>query len=176
MNRWEKFVYKSHPYVFVSLGGICAVLQIVSAVLFFNQNGSSLLGNAGWVVLWTAGFFGIIPIVTFRRKGGVPKGHSYMKTTKLVDTGVYALVRHPQNGVAWILINLGIMLVAQNWFVVLSGCASMGFGYLDLDLDLLKEEQRCTEKFGDPYKQYMKRVPRINFVLGIVRWMRRNKQ
>jgi protein-S-isoprenylcysteine O-methyltransferase Ste14 len=114
MSKWEKFVYASHPHVFVSLGGIFVILQIVCAVLFFNQHGSSLLGNAGWVILWTAGFFGLIPIVTFHRKGGVPKGHSYMNTTRLVDTGVYALVRHPQNGVAWILINLGVMLVAQN--------------------------------------------------------------
>lgn len=171
MNTWEKFIYESHPYLFVSLGGIFAILQIFVAVLFFNQKGSSLLGNAGWVVLWTAGFFGLIPIVTFRRKGGVPKGHSYMNTTRLVDTGVYSLVQHPQNGVAWILINLGVMLVAQNWFVVLFGCVSMVFGYLDL----MKEEKRCIEKFGDPYIQYMKRVPRINFLLGIVRWMK-NKQ
>ena len=169
MNKMEKFAYEAHPHLFISLGGIFVILQVVFAVLFFNRNGSSLLWNVGWIILWTAGFFGVAPILIFRRKGDVPKGQSYMKTTKLVDTSVYALVRHPQNGVAWILINVGIMLVAQNWFVVIFGFASIVFGYLDL----LKEEQRCIEKFGDPYKEYMEKVPRINFVLGIIRWMRR---
>ena len=45
---------------------------------------------------------GLLPIITFRRKGGVAKGESYIKTTVLVDTGIYAIVRHPQGGTAWL--------------------------------------------------------------------------
>jgi protein-S-isoprenylcysteine O-methyltransferase Ste14 len=133
--------------------------------VFYSREGSSLVGNVGWIILWTAGFFGVMPIITFRRKGGVEKGDSYMRTTKLVDSGIYAVVRHPQNGVAWILINLGIMLVAQQVLVVAFGILSMIFGYLDL----FKEEERCIEKFGEEYRSYMKRVPRVNFLLGVVR-------
>ena len=33
----------------------------------------------------------------------------------------------------------------------------------------LEEDQRMINKFGDDYRDYMKRVPRINFALGIVR-------
>ena len=36
-------------------------------------------------------------------------------------------------------------------------------------LDVLKADQGCIEKFGDAYRAYMERVPRVNFVVGIVR-------
>jgi protein-S-isoprenylcysteine O-methyltransferase Ste14 len=168
MSMWENFVHNSHPHLFVTVGGLSAVVQVILAVVFYNHEGSSLVANVGWIILWTAGFFGVMPIITFRRKGGVEKGNSYMHTTKLVDSGVYAVVRHPQNGVAWILITLGIMFVAQQVLVVVAGILSMIFGYLDL----FKEEERCVKKFGEEYRSYMKRVPRVNFLLGIVRVLR----
>ena len=58
--------------------------------------------------------FAVLPILTLRRQGGVAKGQSYMKTTTLVDTGIYAIVRHPQGGTAWLLFNLATMLIAQH--------------------------------------------------------------
>ena len=161
----EKFAYNAHPHLFITAGGLLAILQIVLALFFYNHDGSLLLRNIGWILWWTAAFFGIMPIITFRRKGHVEKGKSYMHTTTLVDTGIYSIVRHPQNGVAWILINLGLMGIAQHWLVVVTGSASMVCAYLDL----YKEEQRCVKKFGDEYKKYMEKVPRINFLLGIVR-------
>ncbi|KYK32489.1 MAG: hypothetical protein AYK19_02960 [Theionarchaea archaeon DG-70-1] len=169
MSTFEEFIHGLHPWLLVTAGGILVIVQVVLAIVLFNWNGSSLVANIGWVILWIAAFFGVAPIVAFRRRGGVPQGKSYMHTTKLVDTGIYAIARHPQNGVAWILISLGVMLVAQTWWVVVVGGASMVFGYLDT----FKEEQRCIEKFGDEYKRYMEKVPRINFVLGIIRALQR---
>jgi len=168
MNKIENFAYNAHPYLFITAGGLLAVLQIGLAIFLFDKSGSSILRNVGWVIWWTAAFFAIVPIITFRRKGHVQKGKSYMHTTALVDTGIYSIVRHPQNGVAWVLINLGLMFIAQHWLVVVIGFASMGFAYLDL----YKEEQRCKKKFGDKYNHYMEKVPRINFLLGITRKMR----
>ena len=99
------------------------------------------------------------------QKGGVTEGQTYTKTTVLVDSGIYAIVRHPQNGTAWLLINLWIMLIAQHWSSLVLGLASMALAYVDT----FRADQRCIEKFGDPYRQYMQRVPRVNFVLGLVR-------
>jgi protein-S-isoprenylcysteine O-methyltransferase Ste14 len=109
--------------------------------------------------------FGVLPIIVFRNKGGVKKGQSYIRTTVLVDSGLYAIVRHPQNGTAWLLINLGIMSIAQNWSSLALGLPSMALAYLDS----FKADQRCIAKFGDPYRQYMQSVPRVNFVLGLIR-------
>lgn len=91
-----------------------------------------------------------------------------MKTTILVDTGIYAIVRHPQGGTAWLLLNLGVMLIALHWTSTILGLISMGLAYTDT----FKSDQDCIEKFGDAYKLYIERVPRVNFVIGFVRFLR----
>jgi len=83
-----------HPFFLSSIASMLTVAQIVLA--FFMQGyGSETLQWGGWICLWISGLFGMLPIITFRRKGGVPKGESYTKTTILVDTDIYAIVRHP---------------------------------------------------------------------------------
>ena len=92
-----------------------------------------------------------------------------MRTTVLVDRGIYALVRHPQGGVAGLLINLGVMLIVRHWLIIVLGAAAMVLTYLDT----YSEDRSCVEKFGDEYRRYMQRVPRVNFVAGIIRLLRR---
>jgi protein-S-isoprenylcysteine O-methyltransferase Ste14 len=164
MKQWEKFLYSLHPFLLSSIAGVLTVAQIVLA-FFFNQPGLEVLKWAGWICWWTGVIFAVLPIITFRRKGGVARGESYMKTTVLVDTGIYAIVRHPQGGTAWLLLNLGVMLIAQHWSSVVLGLVSMGLVYADT----FKADQYCIEKFGDDYKRYMQKVPRVNFVAGIIR-------
>jgi protein-S-isoprenylcysteine O-methyltransferase Ste14 len=170
MKRFEKFLYSLHPFLLSSIAGVLTVAQIVLA-FFFNQPGLEVLKWAGWVCWWAGAIFGVLPIITFRRKGGVPKGDSYMKTTVLVDTGIYAIVRHPQGGTAWLLINLAAMLIAQHGASVVLGLVSLVLVYADT----FKTDQSCIEKFGEEYRRYMARVPRVNFVVGIIRLVRRRK-
>jgi protein-S-isoprenylcysteine O-methyltransferase Ste14 len=170
MKRLQEFLYSLHPFLLASIAGVLTVAQIVLA-FFLHGRGSEALQWAGWICLWTSAIFGMLPIITFRRKGGVPKGESYMKTTVLVDTGIYAIVRHPQGGTAWLLINLGVMLIAWQWTSMVLGLASMGLVYADT----FKADQYCIEKFGDEYKRYMERVPGVNCVAGIIRLVRRRK-
>ena len=167
MKRFQEFLYSLHPFLLSSIAGVLTVAQIILS-FFFNQPGSEALEWAGWICLWTSAIFGLLPIITFRRKGGVAKGESYMKTTVLVDTGIYAIVRHPQGGTAWLLINLGVLLVAQHWTSVVLGLVSSVLVYADT----FKADQYCIEKFGDEYKRYMQRVPRVDFVAGIIRLLR----
>jgi protein-S-isoprenylcysteine O-methyltransferase Ste14 len=91
-----------------------------------------------------------------------------MKTTTLVDTGIYAIVRHPQGDTAWLLINLGVILIAWHWTSAVLGLFSMSLVYADI----FKSDQYCIGKFGDAYERYMKKVPRVNFVVGIIRLVR----
>ena len=168
MKHFQEFLYKLPPFLLASIAGVLTVAQIVLA-FFLRRPGPEALEWVGWICLWTSAIFGWLPIITFRRKGGVAQGESYMKTTVLVDTGIYAIVRHPQGGTAWLLINLGVMLIAQHWSSVILGLVSMVLVYLDT----LKADQYCIEKFGDAYRRYMERVPRVNFVAGIIRLLRR---
>ncbi len=170
MKRFEKFLYSLHPFLLSSIAGVLTVAQIVLA-FFVHGRGSEVLRWAGWVCWWAGAIFGVLPIIIFRRKGGVAKGDSYMKTTVLVDTGIYAIVRHPQGGTAWLLINLSVMLIAQHWSSVLLGLVSLVLVYADT----FKTDQSCIEKFGEEYRRYMERVPRVNFAVGILRLLRRRK-
>ena len=67
---------------------------------------------------------------------------------------------------------VGVMLIAQHWTSVVLGLASMGLAYLDT----FKADQNCIEKFGDAYRRYRERVPRVNFIAGIARWIRRRQK
>jgi protein-S-isoprenylcysteine O-methyltransferase Ste14 len=164
MKRFQSLLYGLHPYLLSSIASALTIAQIVLAFLLRGPR-SEALEWVGWICLWTAGIFGVLPIITLRSRGGVAKGQSYTKTTVLVDSGIYAIVRHPQNGTAWLLINLGVMLIAQHGSSLALGLASMALAYADT----FKADQYCIEKFGDPYRQYMQSVPRVNFLLGLVR-------
>ena len=168
MRRFREYLYGLHPYLLSSIAGTLTVAQIALA-FFLRQPGSEALEWVGWICLWTSAVFGMVPIITFRRKGGVRRGESYMKTTLLVDTGIYGIVRHPQGGTAWLLINLGVTLVAQHWTSAILGLVSMTLAYADT----FKADQYCIQKFGDAYRMYMVRVPRVDFVTGIIRLARR---
>jgi protein-S-isoprenylcysteine O-methyltransferase Ste14 len=103
--------------------------------------------------------FAVWPIITLRTRGRVPQGKSYMQTTALVETGIYAIVRHPQGGTAGILFNLALLLIGQHWLLVVLAA----LGILLIYLDTFNADVACIEKFGKAYVQYMQRVPRVDF-------------
>jgi protein-S-isoprenylcysteine O-methyltransferase Ste14 len=114
---------------------------------------------------------GCLPIIEFRVKGGVEKGKSYIHTTKLVDTGVYSVVRHPQY-VTFMMWAIAGVLLFQHWIIILLGVPIFPLTYIDL----IKADKDAIEKFGNEYRAYMKKVPRANFLLGLLRLSRRRKQ
>jgi protein-S-isoprenylcysteine O-methyltransferase Ste14 len=122
----------------------------------------------GWVIWAISVILGWWPIVVLKRKGGVAKGKSYVKTTILVDKGLYSIIRHPQC-TAGILFSLALVLISQNWIVIATGVIAIILQYIDI----IKADKYEVEKFGDEYKRYMEKVPRINFILGIIRLLKR---
>jgi protein-S-isoprenylcysteine O-methyltransferase Ste14 len=113
----------------------------------------------------------LLPVLEFRKKGEVRKGQSYIHTTKVVDTGIYSVVRHPQY-VTFILFAISGMLLFQHWIVILLGIPIFPFTYIDL----IKADKDAIEKFGDDYRAYMKKVPRANFLLGLLRLIRSRRK
>ena len=122
----------------------------------------------GWV-FWAIGMVLVMaPIVQFPRRGGVPKGKSFVHTTRLVNTGIYAVVRHPQyTGGIWALF-LTTLLWYPHWLFAILGVIGAALLYLSTR----DEDKRLVQQFGDDYKRYMERVPRMNFLLGIIRLWR----
>lgn len=150
---------------------VAAAGQVVLTLVFYDSAGvNDVVANVGWVVLWASGVFGVVPMYTLRRHGGVPDGRSYVHTTVLVDRGIYAIVRHPQY-LAGILLSLGLSLVAQHGAVVLLGAVVALLSYLST----FDEENDLRDRFGADYDAYCRRVPRINAATGLVRHLRRTR-
>jgi protein-S-isoprenylcysteine O-methyltransferase Ste14 len=150
---------------------ILMFLPIILVFVSYNYYSLDLLVYAGWILL----VFSVVVILLaggeFRKRGGAPKGESVVHTTVLVDSGVYAVVRHPQY-LGFMLFVFALVLMSQHWLSVISGVLGSALFYRDV----LREEQMSVVKFGDDYKRYMERVPRMNFLIGILRLLRRRRK
>jgi len=146
------------------------ILQIVIGFYLLSEVSQiQTLAYIGVGLYIFSGFvFGMLPIFEFRKKGKVKKGKSYIHTTKLVDTGIYSIVRHPQY-ITWILWAFAGVFLFQHWIIICLGIPIIPITYIDL----INADKDAIKKFGDEYKRYMKKVPRANFLLGIVRLLRR---
>ena len=126
----------------------------------------------GWVV-WAIGMVLVMaPIVMFPRRGGVPKGKSFVHTTQLVDSGIYAVLRHPQYLGGILAIFFTTPLLYPHWLFIVLGIP----GVVILYWGTIAEEKRLVEQFGDSYRSYMQRVPRVNLVSGIIRLLSRQNR
>ena len=160
----RRFSWKAHlPATFSSVLFISQI--ILGLYLLQDLSQIEIVAYAGVGLYFVSGIvFGMLPVFEFRKKGGVNKGQSYIHTTKLVDTGIYSVVRHPQY-VSFIMFAISGMLLFQHWIVILLGVPILPLTYVDL----LKADEDAIQKFGDDYKAYMEKVPRANFLLGIIR-------
>ena len=165
------FSWKDHvPVTFTSILFISQI--IVGNYLLFQISQIEILAYAGVGLYVSSGIIlGMLPVFELRKKGGVRKGESYIHTTKLVDTGIYSVVRHPQY-TTFIMWAIAGMLLFQHWIVFLLGVPIIPLTYIDL----IKEDKECVKRFGDDYTAYMKKVPRANFLLGLLRLIRRKRQ
>ena len=154
----------------MTLTSFLFISQIVIGIYLLpeiNQNdilaytGIGLYISSGWI-------FGMLPIYEFRKRGSVKKGKSYIHTTKLVDTGIFSIIRHPQF-TTWMIWAIAGMFIFQHWIIILIGIPIIPLTYIDI----LNAEKRLIKKFGNEYKKYMKIVPRSNFLLGLFRLLKR---
>jgi len=150
---------------------ISMFLPIMLVFVFYNYHKLDFLVYTGWILL----IFSVIIIFLaggeFRKKGGAPNGESIVHTTVVVDSGIYSVVRHSQY-LGFILFVFALVLMSQHWLSVISWVTGSTLFYRDV----LREEQMSIEKFGNDYKQYMQKVPRMNLLLGIIRHLRGKKE
>jgi len=126
----------------------------------------------GWVV-WAFGMVLVMsPIIMFPRRGGVPKGKSFVNTTHLVGTGIYAVIRHPQYTGGVYAIFVTTLLWYPHWLFAVLGV----IGAIVTYLGIIEEDKELIEKFGEEYIAYKKRVPGMNFASGLVKLLRRKSK
>ena len=119
------------------------------------------------LLLLSLGFF-VPPFFHLSRLGEPPDGQGFYATTKVVDSGLYSVVRHPQY-LGYMLLLFGLALTDPHPLAV--GVAFLASVFLYVQC--FQEERFCVKQFGGIYEAYMKRVPRLNVLKGIVRRARR---
>jgi protein-S-isoprenylcysteine O-methyltransferase Ste14/NAD-dependent dihydropyrimidine dehydrogenase PreA subunit len=124
----------------------------------------------GWVILALGLPFFFSPVLYLKTRGKPAKGKTLMDTTVVVKSGTYGIVRHPQFLGALLTVCASI-LISQHWLFALIGIFLVG-----VTLRWIREEEEnLLIRFKDEYKRYMEKVPRMNFLLGIIRLLRRKK-
>ena len=120
--------------------------------------------------------FAIILVVWtgyYHRKIG---GLNQMETVLLFKKGPYSVMRHPEVlGFMTVPVLLPVILSAYIPFTFLSIVAIVmiiAYSYIGV---VLEENRLDIPKWGDEYRQYMKEVPRFNFIKGLWNLRKRGK-
>jgi len=135
---------------------------ITSSIIFYNSANLATLLYAGWVIFVCGLAILIISSQTRRRAHRVKEA--------LIQSGIYAYVRHPEF-LGHMLIITSLTLMAQHPISVVIGVVLL----LLLCIEIIEEDKRNIEKFGDAYRDYMRKVPRINLLAGIIKSVRERR-
>ena len=152
---------KSHLVGHIAYIGLYGVM-IISTIILYDSADLAGLVYAGWIIM----AFGIIFL--FCSSKSRKKGHA--EGIGLVESGMYAFVRHPEF-LGHILIIFALVIISQHWINFIVGAILIVL----LCLAMI-EEERNIEKFGNAYRDYMKRVPRINLIAGIIKQINRKNK
>jgi len=165
----SSYSWKRDPFFWAY--SLLLFLPVILVFVFYNYYRLDFLVYTGWILLLFSVALIFLAGGEFRKKGAAPKGESIVHTTVVVDSGIYAVVRHPQY-LGFILFVLALVLLSQHWVSIVSWIVGVAL----FCRDVLREEQMSIQKFGDDYKRYMQKVPRMNFVVGILRLLKRRKR
>jgi len=162
-NRAPKYHY---PKAALRMGWLAFIITAAVFITsrFVTRDGSRPAVITGAIILLASLVFIFPPFYLLRKYGQTESGRPYYETTMLVKKGLYKYLRHPQY-LGYMMLNVGFSLLSQHIFIVaMSACAIICFY-----MQTLEEEKYCLRYLGDSYIQYMKRVPRFNFLTGILR-------
>lgn len=145
------------------LWGVCILVELllgnfINEITFIPQ-----LDLLGLLFLLCGVVLVPVPLLIFPKKGNIKPGESFTNTRKVVNTGIYKVLRHPQY-FGWGLVLVGLMLLNQHPLTFLV----MIIGLILLHLTTLEEEKLLILRFGNEYQEYMEEVPRWNFVAGLI--------
>ena len=107
------------------------------------------------VVIGVLCVFGIYWLFSSIGSGITPTGATRKQHT-LVTGGPYRWVRHPLYTIGCSLF-ISFGMIADNWFIALLGILA----FIAMAIRTPKEEANLIEKFGDEYREYMKRTGRF---------------
>lgn len=139
-------------------------IALIIASQYLPRGGNQYLRGAGVFMLLLSGIFIFTPFYLLIKHGRTKKGQAYMQTGRVVDSGLYAITRHPQY-LGYMLLACGFALLSQHWGAFLLAVSVVSLFYIQA----VQEERYCLSRFWEMYAQYLERVPRFNILLGMFR-------
>ncbi len=144
----------------IRIGGL--ILWLSPLVYLINPQWMawSKIGLPEWVrwlgvgigILCTFGIYWLFSSIG----SGITPVSATRKEHKLSTKGPYRWVRHPLYTVgSSFIVSFGMM--ADNWFIAVLGILA----FIGMAIRTPKEEENLIEKFGDEYREYMKRTGRF---------------
>ena len=153
------------------LYSLLLLIQIVSSAYYYNNMGNRASVYLGWLTLVGGLLLASMGWQELKKEGGAPEGESPLRSTELVNTGIYSVVRHPQY-LGFMMVVPALMLLSQHWLSVTMGIP----GGLLFYMDVRKADGMLLEKFGEEYHRYMGDVPGLNLFVGIIRKLTRGRE
>jgi protein-S-isoprenylcysteine O-methyltransferase Ste14 len=151
-------------WIFSCIYSPILIFQIVLVFLFYNYYGFHIISWIGWGFLGLFIIIGALPKAAFKKYGEIKDEGRFFESTKIVDKGIYGIIRHPY-WLCWILLSLAFIFISQFWIIVLIGsiaCAAIYLETFHLDKNLV-------QKFGEDYIAYKEKVPRLNLIYGLIK-------
>jgi protein-S-isoprenylcysteine O-methyltransferase Ste14 len=134
-------------------------LLVLLNIKVWFQHPFSLFQIVSWILLILSAYFGLAGFLLLKRKGN--STGNFENTSALVKSGVYSLIRHPLY-FSLFLLGTGVMMKEPDPPALIFGVINLVAVYLTS----LAEENEMVEKFGEPYKEYMKETKMfIPFIL-----------
>jgi protein-S-isoprenylcysteine O-methyltransferase Ste14 len=123
------------------------------------------LRYVGYISFIPGAIFVVFAFISLKHRGKPTSG--WEPTTKLVEAGIFRIVRHPLYlGSAFFTV--GMILVIQSVPSTLLGCIAIFCFWMASK----GEDKFNVQKFGDAYREYMERIPLWNFLAGLYRLRR----
>lgn len=160
----------TRPWVCDMLAAAAFVALLVTDY-FVSRGTSRVLHILGTIALLLSPVLMFAPFYLLKRYGALGDGARFFETTRVVDRGFYAVVRHPQY-LGYIFLVLGFTLHSQHYLTAIIGSTAIVLFYVQS----IREERFCARRLGAEYIAYMKRVPRFNILAGSIRYLRRSSQ
>jgi len=134
-------------------------LLVLLNIKVWFQDPFSLHQIISWILLILSAYFGLAGFLLLKRKGKSTR--NFENTTVLVKSGVYSLIRHPLY-FSLFLLGTGVMMKDPDLPALILGVINLVAVYLTS----ITEEKEMIEKFGEPYKEYVKETKMfIPFIL-----------
>jgi protein-S-isoprenylcysteine O-methyltransferase Ste14 len=157
LDRWQE-----GPFVLFTLRplGIAAMLAVLCFVInpaWMAWSSVPLPASLRWIGVAIGALGGALLVWTLKHLGeNLTDTVVTRKQHTMITTGPYAHVRHPFY-VSAALAFLAKSLVTANWFVFVTGALALTL----LIVRCRTEEAKLIERFGDAYRDYMRRTGRF---------------